>query len=43
MEKTICYKDLSTSLKVAVVLAWVSGAFICLSFILGFISGFFGI
>ena len=39
MDKQIRYKDLSTPLKVLVVLCWIMVGFYTISFLIGFISG----
>ena len=39
MEEKIRFKDLSGSLKTAIILAWITGSIAVLSFLIGFIEG----
>lgn len=42
MEKEIKFKDLSVSLKVAIVVSWIIGGYLGFWMIVGFLEGFFG-
>lgn len=42
-EAKVQFKDLSTSLKVIVILSWVMAALFALSFTIGFVGGILGV